>query len=230
MKKRIILSTIIIIMTMVIFAVLAYFGVWWPTRFLANKYEVKGIDVSNYQKDINWERVAKNEKIKFAYIKATEGMDYQDKCFEKNWQGVSKTQLYKGAYHYFKITSSGEEQAKNYINLVPYEEDSLPPVVDIEENGIDKNQFKKELKEFLRLLEERYKKKPIIYTVYPLYDEYIKGDFEEYSIWIRDIVKTPKLNDEREWLIWQYSSRDRIEGIDTYVDMNVLNKGLEKVN
>ncbi|MDS0527164.1 glycoside hydrolase family 25 [Clostridium sp. SHJSY1] len=229
MKKRIILFTIIIIAIIGIVAILAYFGVWWPTRFFVSKYEVKGIDVSNYQKDVNWEKVAENKKIKFAYIKATEGMDYQDKYFQKNWEGASKTQLYRGAYHYFTITSSGEDQAKNFTNLVPAEEGCLPPVVDIEEKGLDKDQFKRELKDFIRVLEEKYKQKPIIYTVHPLYDEYIKGDFEEYPIWIRDIVKPPKLSDGREWIIWQYSSRDRIDGIDTYVDVNVLQGELCKL-
>ena len=229
MKKRVVLCTVLIMIITIVAVALCYFGVLWPNRFFADKYSVQGIDVSNYQNDIDWIQVAKNDKIKFSYIKATEGMDYQDKYFQKNWNNISETQLYKGAYHYFKITSSGKEQAMNYINTVPVEKGCLPPVVDIEESGLNKIHFTKELRDFLDTVEERYQQKPIIYTVYPLYTEYIKGDFEEYPIWIRDIVKPAKLIDKRDWMFWQYSSRDRVKGIDAYVDFNVFDGDIEKL-
>jgi len=51
------------------------------------------------------------------------------------------------------------------------------------------------------------------------------GDFKEYNIWIKDIVKSPNFKDKRDWILWQYSNRGRIEGIDGFVDLNVFNGG-----
>ncbi len=226
MKKTILICTILIV---IILAALCYFGVLWPNDFFANSYSVQGVDVSNHQKEINWNQVAQNKKIKFAFIKATEGKNYKDKYFQTNWNGASEAKLYKGAYHYFTTTSSGKEQANNFIKLVPAEKGCLPPVIDIEENGLNKENFKKELSDFIKLIEVKYSQKPILYVVYSLYDEYIKGDFEQYPIWIRDVIKPPKLSDSRGWLFWQFSERARIAGVNTFVDMNVFNGDIEEL-
>lgn len=220
MKKRNIVSGLLILAALILY--LVYTGYIWPNNFFANRYSVHGIDVSNHQGEIDWNKVAQNEKIKFVYIKSTEGKDYIDKYFKTNWKEASQVGLIKGAYHYFKITSSGIDQAKNFIELVPKEKGCLPPVIDIEENGLGKEEFKKELVDCLGLLEKTYGQKPVLYVVYPLYEEYIKGDFQQYNIWIRDIVKPPKFSDGREWRFWQYSERGRLKGINTYVDLNVF--------
>lgn len=230
MKKKISMYVVIIfIIVIVIIGSLCFFGFLWPNKFFADNYSVQGIDVSNYQRDINWRQVADNKKIKFAYIKATEGNDYQDKYFKKNWDGISKNSLYKGAYHYFTTKSTGKAQAYNFINTVPVEKGCLPPVVDIEEESNDKTKFIKELKDYLNIIEKRYNQKPIIYTVNNLYDEYIKDYFKDYDIWIRDIIKPAKLSGDRKWLMWQYCSRGRIHGIDMYVDLNVYDKDIDNL-
>lgn len=59
--------------------------------------------------------------------------------------------------------------------------------------------------------------------------EYIKNYFIGYDIWIRDIVKPAELSDNRSWLMWQYCSRGRIDGIDTYVDLNVYKKDMDNL-
>lgn len=212
-----------------IILILCYAGYLWPNSVFASAYSVRGIDVSNHQKDIDWKQVSQNKDIKFAFIKATEGKDYRDKCFLTNWNQASKVDMYKGAYHYFKATNSGKEQAENFMGLVPYETGCLPPVVDIEERGLSKAAFKKELNDYLLLVTEKYHQKPIIYVVYPLYNEYIKGEFEQYPIWIRDIIMPPKISDNREWIFWQYCNRGRIKGINTYVDLNVFNGDIDKM-
>lgn len=45
-------------------------------------------------------------------------------------------------------------------------------------------------------------------------------------MWIRSIAVPPSLSDGRDWTFWQYSNRDRLDGVgsedEAYVDMNVL--------
>lgn len=229
LRKKAIIFLICLIITASTFSLLMYFGIVWPNSIFANAYIVYGIDVSNHQGYINWKQIAQNKNTKFVFIKATEGENFQDKKFTTNWIGASQAGLYKGAYHYFTVSSSGIKQANNFIRVVPNDKGCLPPVVDIEENGLGKDAFKKELKEYFALLEKTYRQKPIIYVVYSLYNEYIKGDFENYPIWIRDIIKPPNIGNDRDWLFWQYCDRGRLEGIQTYVDLNVFREDIGKL-
>ncbi len=201
---------------------LAIFGYLWPNNLFANRYAVQGIDVSNHQKTIDWEKVGENEKFRFVFIKATEGEDFQDSYFAANWAGAKKAGFLCGAYHYFTMTSSGKNQAANFIRVVPAEEGSLPPVVDVETTGVDRDALLAELRDLVGALEKAYEQKPILYVVRATYNDYIKGEFDSCPLWIRDIVKPPALSGGVQWHFWQYCSRGHIDGIDTYVDLNVF--------
>lgn len=220
MKQFIIISLEIVIL--VTGLILSLNGFIWPTYWFVWQYPVQGIDVSHHQKTIDWLQVAKSPKVRFVFIKATEGKNFQDPNFWINWEGASKAGILKGAYHYFTITSSGAEQARNFIAVVPRENIGLPPVIDIEEKGLSKAAFRQELHQFIETVERHYKQRPLLYVIYDLYDEYIKGDFQEYPIWIRDIIKPPQLSDKHTWMFWQFGDRGRIPGIATFVDLNAF--------
>ena len=226
-KKKIIILMFIIIISITVY--LEYHGYIWHNEIFALKYGIKGLDISNHQSNIDWNKVKQAEKYRFVFIKATEGNDYKDKYFYENWNNAKEIGILRGAYHYFTTGSSGKEQAQNFINVVPKEMGTLPPVVDVEEFGKSKDQFCKELKDFILCIEQFYEQKPIIYVMYPHYNSYIKGDFEDYAIWIRDILKYPSLNDDREWKFWQYSNRGRVKGINNYVDLNYFNGSMQEL-
>jgi len=233
-KKQIVAGTSIAFLGLLLF--LIYSGYLWPNNFFSASYLVHGIDISHHQKKIDWEQLARQKKYQFVFIKATEGNDFQDHKFLINWKGATRVGLLKGAYHYFTLGSSGQEQAMNFIKSVPKETGTLPPVIDLEERGVGKEEFQKELNDFIATVEEHYGQKPILYVVYSIYEKYIKGDFDGYPIWIRDVVKPPQLSDEREWDFWQYCDRAKLPGIKKAVDLNVFQgsimdlKGLSRKN
>lgn len=229
MTKKTSLSIGMVILVLVLLMFLEYNGYIWHNEILTFKYPIKGIDISHHQGNINWKDVSKNKKYKFVFIKATEGNDFRDKLFLKNWKESKDNNMLHGAYHFFTTGSSGLEQAQNFISVVPKENGTLPPVIDIEVGGLSKDVFQKELKSYINSIEEYYGQKPILYVMYPLYEAYIKGDFEDYPIWIRDIIKYPTLKDEREWTFWQYGNRGHVKGINTYVDLNCFNGTLEEL-
>lgn len=72
------------------------------------------VDVSNHQGDIDWRAVARDD-IRFAYLKATEGGDFIDKRFEKNWTGAGSADIDRGAYHFFTLCRPGVDQARNFL-------------------------------------------------------------------------------------------------------------------
>jgi GH25 family lysozyme M1 (1,4-beta-N-acetylmuramidase) len=89
---------------------------------------VEGIDVSWYQKDIDWKQVA-NSKV-FAFIKATEGTSHEDKSFATNWNNARKAGLLCGTYHFFRPGVDAIRQAEFFLSRVNACE--LPPVLDVE--------------------------------------------------------------------------------------------------
>ena len=92
-----------------------------------SKFPVKGIDISRYQGDIDWDVLSKEDHVQFAFIKATEGSTYQDDLFTQNWEAAETAGVFVGAYHFFRFESDGKEQADNFIATVPKLENTLPP-------------------------------------------------------------------------------------------------------
>ncbi|WP_246066772.1 glycoside hydrolase family 25 protein [Paenibacillus koleovorans] len=207
----------------VLLALLEFKGYIWHTSWFAKPYEVRGLDVSHYQGDIDWQRLRTSTDFQFVYIKATEGHDFIDFKFSSNWNKAKASGFLTGAYHFFSTRSSGAEQAQKYIEIVPKDSSNLPPVIDIE---IDLNRnvdtIRSELIALSQTLERHYQRKPILYVTYATYDQYVSGSFEDHEIWIRDVLKHPNLKDGRDWAFWQYGNRGHVPGIDAYVDMNVF--------
>lgn len=190
-------------------------------------YQLHGIDVSRYQKVINWgdvkEMKVKDIKIGFAFIKATEGIDKVDAQFQRNWLHAGEENIPKGAYHYFIAGKSGKAQAKNFIEIVKLKKGDLPPVLDIEEtHGTSKTDMQKNIKDWLEKIEDEYKVRPVIYSNISFYNNYLKGVFDEYPFWIAHYLQPGKPRLDRKWTFWQHSESGHVNGIKTMVDFNVF--------
>ncbi len=225
-KRHLLISSSIFSITAITVIVLYFNGYWRFNYPKLSKYPIRGIDVSHHQGKIDWSKV-KEENFNFVFIKATEGGDFSDPEFKRNWEEASKVGLSKGAYHFFTFCKPGIEQAYNFINTVPVEPNALPPAIDFEFIGNcskrpEKGLVLKELFAFIGEIEEKYGKSPIIYVTYDSYNQYLKGEIDKYNIWIRDIFFSPSLPDEQEWTFWQYGDRGQVRGINGPVDLNVF--------
>lgn len=199
-----------------------------------DKYPIHGIDVSHHQHQIDWQKLDK-QYVQFAFIKATEGATHQDSRFAENWDAAKQLNIPTAAYHFFTFCTKGIEQAQNYINTVPNDSLSLPPTIDLEYGGNCKEENRvadmhKEIDDYITTVEEHYGKKVIIYTTREFYDKNIANRFPDNPIWIRDIIYEPKLEQGRKWLFWQYANRGRLDGIDTFVDLNAFGGSKEELN
>ena len=228
MFKKILISISIICIFSIMLGLLYSNGYLRFNYLKTSQYPIRGIDVSHHQGKIDWNKV-KEENLHFVYIKATEGGNYKDPEFNRNWDESSKAGLRKGAYHFFTFSRSGIEQAQNYIDTVPVDPDSLPPVIDFEfvgnsKKGPAKALILKELFVFIREIEAAYGKAPIIYVTYDSYNKYLKGKTGKYKVWIRDIFFTPNMSDGLSWTFWQYANNGRVKGINGPVDLNVFYK------
>jgi len=197
---------------------------------IAQGYEVHGVDVSHYQGAIDWE-VLSQQNLDFAIIKATEGSTHVDERFLDNWQAAEQTHLALGAYHFFSFDSEGDRQAASYIETVGNLNGKLAPVIDVEyygdkrSNPPERSDVVENLGLMLEVLEQHYEIKPIIYTTYTVYNDYIKGEFEEYPLWVRSVYCPPTVLFGNRWSFWQYMDTAMLEGYvsdQKYIDVNVF--------
>lgn len=226
-KKVFFLLTSLLIISLIIGCRYAFYQGYIRLNYPSlEKYPIQGIDVSHHQKQINWEKLDK-ERVRFAFIKATEGANHKDSLFASNWQQAKLCNIIVGGYHFFSFCKTGEEQAHNFIESVPNDSMSLPPAIDLEFGGNCKEENRKEnllneVFEYIQIVEEHYQKKVIIYSTNEFYKQYLTEQFPNNPIWIRDIISKPELPDNREWVFWQFANRGRLNGIDTEVDLNVF--------
>lgn len=188
---------------------------------------VAGIDVSQYQGTIAWEKVKAVEgtfPICFAFIRATAGTDRLDHEFRQNWKNSKDNGIVRGAYHYYRPNENSIEQAKFFIRNVRLEKGDLPPILDIE--SLPKNQpidsLKVGLKRWLTAVDAKFRLKPIIYTNEKFYEDFLKDDFSEFQFWIANynfFVETM----QEDWLFWQFTEKATIDGINGNVDVNLYN-------
>lgn len=215
------------LLTIAIITTLLY-GCEGDTQRLSG-YAVHGIDLSHYQAKINWDTVA-SEGIAFAFVKATEGRQHLDTKYCENWLEMKRVGIKRGAYHFFRPSIDAEEQARNFTHTVDMEYGDLPPVVDVEiTENMSREQVVEGLRTWLYLVELEYSIRPIIYTHYKFYNQFIVGEFDKYPIWIAKYGDTPPRLGSAQWLFWQYGNKGKLKGIEGYIDLNVFRGSQEEL-
>lgn len=193
-----------------------------------NYYLREGIDVSHYQHTIEWDAVAKTGEVGYVYVKATEGATIQDDTYEYNIKEARRNGIKVGSYHFFRANTNLDDQMQNFTSVAKREWQDLVPIVDVEHTGgLSGDELVSRLKDFMERVTKFYGKRPMLYTFVNFYNRYLSGEgFEKYPLMIafyRDAQ--PELYDGRRYIIWQYSSRGRLDGIDGRVDRSCIMEG-----
>ncbi|MCD8304620.1 MAG: glycoside hydrolase family 25 protein [Prevotellaceae bacterium] len=196
------------------------------------EYDVRGIDISHYQKDIDWE-VLRNAKVggrplRFVIVKATEGLTMTDENFNDNFYRVRENDLIRGAYHFYIPGSDPRGQAEFYLRQVHLEPGDLPPILDIERRGDEPlEQFQAGVRRWLEIVEAVYETAPVIYTNLDFRRKYLSDPaFDRYPLWIANYYKR-KLTYEGEWALWQYTDLGSLPGVKHKVDFDLFNGSLQ---
>lgn len=187
-----------------------------------------GIDVSSYQKDIDWSATAKDKNIKFVYVKATEGATYRSRHYQYNIENACQYGIHVGAYHFFRPNVPVEKQFRNFTSVVKKEDQDLIPLIDVEVRGnnLTVRALVDSVLAFADKLEDYYGCKPMIYTGHAFYNSYLSGKISGYPLFIARYSKVePRLMGGANWVLWQFSEKGVIAGIDHAVDLCRFNKG-----
>lgn len=236
-RKKLILTILLIVMLGgLAYGFCIYNGYLQLNNPSKAKYPVRGVDVSHYQGEIDWKLLA-GQDVQFAYIKASEGSSHMDEKFAYNWEHAAETGLKTGAYHFFSFDSPGETQAENFISVVGIREGMLPPVIDVEyyadkkTNPPEPDALREQLQAMLDKVQEYYQTIPVIYSTEEVWEAFLKGYFDGYPLWIRNVFTKP--DSGAEWTFWQYSNRGRLKGYsgeEGFIDLNAFYGGEEEWN
>ena len=188
-----------------------------------------GIDVSKWQGDIDFEKV-KQAGCEFVIIKAAgsyiDGELYTDPRFIENIENALKNNLKVGVY--FNSDANNVEMAKQEIdytlNLIKDYDIELGIAYDWE-NFTDFNTYNISLHTLNEMskvfLDEAQNKgyKPILYSS----KYYLENLWDKnYDIWVAQYADNNTY--EGEYIMWQQCSDGRIDGINAYVDIDIMYK------
>ena len=188
----------------------------------------KGIDVSEYQGNIDLDRV-KNDNIEFAILKFANIYDdeniYYDTKFERNYKNCRELNIPLGLYiyNYCNYIDNLEKNIKKILSKLSNIYFELPIFLDMEDDDIlseGKSYLSQMCKYFCKMISES-SFIPGIYANLNWLENYLDiSQFPEAKIWVAQYnsVCTYK----KPYILWQYSNVGTVNGISGNVDMNYL--------
>lgn len=184
----------------------------------------KGIDVSKWQGEIQWSRV-KNAGIQFVMMRSSFGWGkgQKDKFFETNYAGAKKVGIPVGAYHYSYATTveDAKKEADLCYSIIKGKKFEYPIAYDMEENRVSalgKEKVSEIAKAFCEKMES-YGYYVCIYANKHWLDNYFTDEiFKKYDIWLAQWAEKPTF--QRTYGMWQKTSKGRVDGIETNVDLD----------
>ena len=193
---------------------------------------VRGIDVSYYQGDIDWEKVA-GDGAEFAVIRAgyrgySKGDVYEDENFRRNYTGAVAAGMQVGVYFFSQAISVGEaaEEAEFTSGLLDGRKLDLPVMFDWERigggartDGVSGKILTDACIAFCNIIKEAGYE-PGVYFYRDLgYNTYELERLSELTFWVGALGDYPDFYYRHG--MWQYSVTGRVAGIEGDVDLNI---------
>ena len=196
----------------------------------------KGIDVSEFQGKIDWEKV-KNDGIEFAILRCGYGMDFSnqdDVEYERNANECERLGIPYGVYlmSYANTVEKARSEAKHVLRLIEGRKISLGVWHDIEDNrtsgAINKETLTNIINTFCNTIKNAGYKVGVYANLNWLENKIEKTIKDNYDIWVAQYYS--KCEYEGKYIMWQHTSSGKVNGISTNVDMNILYEDLPVIN
>ena len=184
----------------------------------------RGIDVSEWQGDIDFARV-KETGVEVVYIRAGQGFSYEDAQFERNYEKARRYGFKIGVYHYMTARSVEDArlQARFFVSLISGKQIDCRPAMDFESFGsLSRSQINEIALAYMDEVKRLSGKEVVVYS--NTYDAtYVfNSEVAREPLWVAQYgVSEPQ--DNRHWENWvgyQYSSTGRVSGINGNVDLD----------
>ena len=224
---------------------------FWGERMTYTSERIYGIDIARYQHEqgrrrynIDWNKMRvtylghrghKNVKgtadypVSFIFIKSTESTNIRNRYYVSDYQQARKHGIRVGAYHFFRLRTSGTAQAQFFLHHTLFNKGDLPPVLDVEPSdaqiqaaGGVETMFRN-VRTWLRIVEKQTGVRPILYVNQRFVNVYLSQapDIKrDYRVWI---ARYGEYKPDVRLAFWQLCPDGRVAGIRPEVDINVFN-------
>lgn len=190
-----------------------------------------GIDVSKWNKEIDWTRV-KEAGVQYAIIRigyrgSSTGALVADPLFERNLEGARQAGVPVGIYFFTQALTEAEavEEASMVAALLEGRTLDYPIFLDVEGSGgradvLEPAERTNNILAFLETIENQGYSAGVYANKNWLTNRIDAGRLTAYHIWLAQYNKSEP-DYEGRYDIWQYSSKGNIDGISGYTDMNI---------
>lgn len=196
----------------------------------------KGIDVSKYQGEIDWEKV-KEDNVEYAFVRLgirgyESGKIVVDDYFDQNMQGAADAGIRTGVYFFTQAINKEEalEEANFVIESIKNYDITCPVVFDVEtvssSKGRANNLTQQERTDITIAFCEAIKNAGYIPMVYgnvkcftKMLDMTRLNAYEKWYAFYDDYMYMPY-----EVTCWQYTEKGNVKGISEKVDVNISYK------
>lgn len=194
---------------------------------------IKGIDVSKYQGEIDWEKV-KADGVEFAIIRLgyrgyETGKLMLDENYKANIEGATKVGIKVGVYFFSQAVTieEGLEEAQMVLDNIKDYDITYPVIYDAEEmlgDSVRTDTLTTEERTNITIAFcEKIKSggyKPMIYANVKWFVSRIDmSRLTQYDKWFAQYFSAPFF--PYEFQIWQYTNKGKVDGIKGDVDLNI---------
>ncbi|MCW2973577.1 MAG: glycoside hydrolase family 25 [Thermoleophilia bacterium] len=204
-------------------------GLSGPAAALQGKDKVKAIDVSKWQGDIDWPKVAATG-VQVAYIKATEGTDYTNANYAKDRAAANANGITIGAYDFAQpgtaggVEANARAEAEHFLAEAKVQKGDMAPVLDLESaNGLSKADISAWASTWADTVKAATGVQPTMYVSPSFADAHLDpAAASKFNLWVAhwdtDNPRVPSGFDG--WKVHQYTSDGSVDGIAGRVDMD----------
>lgn len=191
-----------------------------------------GIDVSKWNKEIDWE-IVKAEGVDFAIIRcgyrgSTSGWLIEDPYFFKNLEGARKAGIKVGVYFFTQAVDLVEavEEASMVVSLLGDTKLDYPVFIDTEGAGgngradsLDPGTRTAVVNAFCRTIENAGMEAGVYASRNWYLNSLNRDELNNQKVWLAEYRQTPEYDGHYD--MWQYTSSGSVAGIEGRVDLNI---------
>lgn len=187
---------------------------WWRTQSYIperSEYPVQGVLTGEGEGVVDISAL-RTVRADFVYMEASSGADGRDEVFGRNLAALADTGIPFGAVHEYDPCIPAEDQAANFVTIVPRDPDMLPPAISLSKlasecgDPVVEAALESELTTFINQV-EGHAEQPVVLQVSEEFERAhgIAASIER-NLWLeRDWIQPDYAG--RPWTLWTVNSQ-----------------------
>ncbi|URZ15343.1 GH25 family lysozyme [Clostridium felsineum] len=185
---------------------------------------MNGIDIYNGSEIADWDAI-KSSGVQYVYLKATEGLTFNDSKMKEFYNGAKSVGLKVGFYHFLHRNNPYME-AQHFINMISSFKADMKYMIDVEAqefSNAGQNDTSTRVRQFYDYMQSKGYE-CAVYTYSSFYKELFDDRVKSLPLWLAEYgVKKPSVT---QYIGWQYAEDGNVPGVNGKCDVNNFSEGI----